>query len=160
MRIGWAHVLLWWERMFGSTDDKENNYKNAFTLCFLLLTRTHRCVRVVNGRLIATSLMKPAFNNQAISFFITSFLSWAKRQSHCLTGLAFGFRCILCSINSVGTPDMSAGFHPKMSTPPRTMQSSCWVCPPVGWTSWPRAWPGLGGLSQGLPQLLELYRCH
>jgi hypothetical protein len=26
--------------------------KNAFTLCFFLLTRTHKSVQVVNGRLI------------------------------------------------------------------------------------------------------------
>jgi hypothetical protein len=35
-----------------------------------------------------TSLMKLASNNLAISLFITSFLSWVKRWSHCLTGLA------------------------------------------------------------------------
>jgi hypothetical protein len=32
-----------------------------------------------------------------------------------LTGLAFGSRCSSCSINSLGTPGMSAVFHTKMS---------------------------------------------
>jgi hypothetical protein len=31
-----------------------------------------------------------------------------------LIGLAFRFRCSLCSINSLGTLGMSAGFHAKM----------------------------------------------
>jgi hypothetical protein len=30
-------------------------------------------------------------------------------------GLAFGSRCSSCSINSLGTPSMSVGFHAKMS---------------------------------------------
>jgi hypothetical protein len=50
-----------------------------------------------------------------LTLFITSFLSWAKWQSHCLTGLAFGSRCSSCSINSLGTPGMSGSFHADMS---------------------------------------------
>jgi hypothetical protein len=42
--------------------------------------------------------MKPVSNSLAISFFITSFLSWAKRQSRCLTDLTFGSRCNSCSV--------------------------------------------------------------
>jgi hypothetical protein len=30
-----------------------------------------------------------------------------------MIGLAFGLTCTLCSINSLGTPGMSTGFHAK-----------------------------------------------
>jgi predicted branched-subunit amino acid permease len=62
-----------------------------------------------------TSLMKLVSNNLVIFLFITSFLSWVKWQIHCLMGLAFGSRCSSCSIDSLGTPGMLAGFHAKMS---------------------------------------------
>jgi hypothetical protein len=61
------------------------------------------------------TLKKLAFNYLAIYFFITFFFSWVKQQSHCLTCLASGTRWSSCSINSLRTPRMSAGFHAKMS---------------------------------------------
>jgi hypothetical protein len=73
-----------------------------------------------------TSLIKQASNNLAISPFITSFLSWAKWRSRCLTGLFFRSKCSLCSINSPGTPGMSAGFHVKMALFSwRNLMSAC-----------------------------------
>jgi hypothetical protein len=33
-------------------DGKENNYENAFIVSFLLLTRTHRSVKVANNHVI------------------------------------------------------------------------------------------------------------
>jgi hypothetical protein len=62
-----------------------------------------------------TFLMNLVANNLAISFFITSFLSWVKWWSHFLMGLAFESRCSSCSINSLGTLDMLAHFYVKMS---------------------------------------------
>jgi hypothetical protein len=41
----------------------------------------------------------------------------AERQRHrcCFLGVAFGCTFIACSINSLGTPSISAGFHANMS---------------------------------------------
>jgi hypothetical protein len=33
-------------------DGKENNYENTFIISFLLLTHTHRSIKVANDRLI------------------------------------------------------------------------------------------------------------
>lgn len=51
----------------------------------------------------------------ASSILMASLLSWANRRRHCLFDVAFGFTLSECSINSLGTPGMSAGFHAKMS---------------------------------------------
>jgi hypothetical protein len=66
-----------------------------------------------SGRRI--SLMNPAAIRFAISFLIAAFLSGEKRRSHCFTGLEPSLILILCSANSLGTPDMSAGFQAKIS---------------------------------------------
>jgi hypothetical protein len=135
-----------------------------------------------------TSLIKPKSNNLAISLFSTSFLSWVKWRSHCLMGLAFGSRCSSCSINSLGTPDMSAGFHAKMSlfswrnltskflfgiqtiahvshlgrflSGQRDCLTECvlWLDGCLGSLGLGHGWVWLG-LDQGIVQLLELFGC-
>jgi hypothetical protein len=125
--------------------------------------------------------MKPASNNLATPLFIISFLSWAKWWSHCLTGLAFRSKCNLCSINSLGTPGMSAGLHVKMSLfSYRNLMSANSKLSHLRRFLY-RQWDSLvecvlwldghlgslgvyhdrvrGGLSQGLLQLLELCGC-
>jgi hypothetical protein len=46
---------------------------------------------------------------------MASLLSRAKRHSHCFFGVALGSTFRQCSINSLGTPGISAGFHTNMS---------------------------------------------
>ena len=50
-----------------------------------------------------------------ISFLIAAFLSGENRHSRCFTGLEPSLISILCSANSLGTPDISAGFQAKIS---------------------------------------------
>jgi hypothetical protein len=46
---------------------------------------------------------------------MASRLSSAKQRMCCHFGVALGSTLSECSINSLGTPGMSAGFHAKMS---------------------------------------------
>jgi hypothetical protein len=57
-----------------------------------------------------TSLMKPAASSLASSFLMAYRLSSAKRRRFCHLGVALGSTLRQCSINSLGTPGMSAGF--------------------------------------------------
>ena len=50
-----------------------------------------------------------------ISFLIAAFLSSENRRSRCFTGSEPSLISILCSANSLGTPDMSVGFQAKIS---------------------------------------------
>jgi hypothetical protein len=59
--------------------------------------------------------MKPAASSLASSFLMASRLSSAKRRRCCRLGVALGSMLRQCSISSLGTPGMSAGFHAKMS---------------------------------------------
>ena len=59
--------------------------------------------------------MNPAANSLVIPFLITTFLSGENRHRRCLTGFEPGFKSNLCSANSLGTPDISVGFHAKIS---------------------------------------------
>ena len=61
------------------------------------------------------SLMNPAANSFVISFLIAAFLSGENRHSRCFTGLEPLLISIMCSVNSLGTPVMSAGFQAKIS---------------------------------------------
>jgi hypothetical protein len=51
----------------------------------------------------------------ANSFLMASLLSRAKRHKHCFFGLTLGYTFRQCSINSLGTPGISASFHTNMS---------------------------------------------
>ena len=59
--------------------------------------------------------MNPAAISFVISFLIVAFLLGENYLSHCFTGLEPSLISILCSANSLGTPDMSAGFQAKIS---------------------------------------------
>jgi hypothetical protein len=59
--------------------------------------------------------MKPAVSSFAISFLMASLLSGAKRRSCCFFGVALGSNFRQCSINSLSTLGISAGFHANMS---------------------------------------------
>ena len=59
--------------------------------------------------------MNPAAISFTISFLIAAFLSGENRRSRCFTGLEPSLMSILCSVNSLGTPGMSAGFQAKIS---------------------------------------------
>jgi hypothetical protein len=58
--------------------------------------------------------MKPAVSSLASSYLMSSRLSSAKRRRCCRFGIALGSTLRECSINSLGTPGMSVGFHAKM----------------------------------------------
>jgi hypothetical protein len=62
-----------------------------------------------------TSLMKPAVSNLASSFLMASRQSSVKRRRCCRFRVALGLMLSECSIISLATPGMSAGFHAKMS---------------------------------------------
>jgi hypothetical protein len=62
-----------------------------------------------------TSLINLAVKSQFSSTLIASFLSYANRWSFCLIGFAVGEMCKECSINSLGTLGMCAGFHANTS---------------------------------------------
>jgi hypothetical protein len=55
--------------------------------------------------------MNPADSKRANSARIASLLSGVKRRSFCGIGLACGYNFKLCSASSLGTPDISAGYH-------------------------------------------------
>ena len=57
----------------------------------------------------------PAARSRTISSPTTLLFSSDRRRKGCLTGLASGRTCNLCSAKSVGTPGMSLGDHAKMS---------------------------------------------
>jgi hypothetical protein len=59
--------------------------------------------------------MKPAARSLAISHLIASRLSWANLRRCCFLGTAYACTFRLCSISSLGTPSISAGFHANMS---------------------------------------------
>jgi hypothetical protein len=59
--------------------------------------------------------MNPAANSFANSFLMASHLSGEKRRSRCFFGVAVGSTFKACSINSLGTPGISAGFHTNTS---------------------------------------------
>jgi hypothetical protein len=59
--------------------------------------------------------MKPAANSLASSFLMASLLSGAKCRSRCYFRVASGLTFRQCSINSLGTPGISAGFHTNIS---------------------------------------------
>src|SRR4051812_46748692 len=61
------------------------------------------------------SLMNPAANSLATSCPIDFLFSEEKRLRDSLTGLAFGSTCNFCSAKSLGIPDISEGFHAKIS---------------------------------------------
>jgi hypothetical protein len=60
-------------------------------------------------------LLKPAASSFTNSFLMASLLSEENRRSHCFLGMAFGSTFSQCSINSLGTPGISAGFHANIS---------------------------------------------
>ena len=55
--------------------------------------------------------MNPAATSFANSFLMASRLSVEKLHSRCFFGVALGSTFKACSINSLGTPGISAGFH-------------------------------------------------
>jgi hypothetical protein len=59
--------------------------------------------------------MKLAASSFANSFLMASLLSGVKRHSRCFFGVALGLTFRQCSINSLGTPGISVGFHTNMS---------------------------------------------
>ena len=59
--------------------------------------------------------MNPAASSFASSFLMASRLSRDKRHSCCFFGVTLGSTFSACSINSLGTPGISAGFHVNMS---------------------------------------------
>ena len=59
--------------------------------------------------------MNPTANRLVISFLIVVFLSGENRHRRCLTSFELGFKSNLCSANFLRTPDISAGFHAKIS---------------------------------------------
>ena len=59
--------------------------------------------------------MNPAASSFASSFLMASRLSGKKRHSRCFFGVALGLTFSACSINSLGTPGISAGFHTNTS---------------------------------------------
>jgi hypothetical protein len=59
--------------------------------------------------------MKPAASSFANSFLMASLLLREKRRSCCFLGVAFGTTFRQCSINSLGTPGISAASHANMS---------------------------------------------
>ena len=59
--------------------------------------------------------MNPAAISFVISFLIATFLLGENHHSRCFTGLEPSLISILCSANSLGTLDMSAGFQAKIS---------------------------------------------
>jgi hypothetical protein len=62
-----------------------------------------------------TSLIEPVARSFASSFLMASLLSGAKHHSRCFFGVALGSTFRQCSISSLGTPGISAGFHTNMS---------------------------------------------
>ena len=59
--------------------------------------------------------MNPAASSFANSFLMASRLSGEKHHSRCFFGVALGSTIKACSINSLGTPSISAGFHANTS---------------------------------------------
>jgi hypothetical protein len=59
--------------------------------------------------------MKPVMSSFASFFLIVSLLSRAKRHSRCFFGVVLGSNFRQYSINSLGTPSISAGFHANIS---------------------------------------------
>ena len=60
-------------------------------------------------------MRNPAVSSFAISFLMASRLSGENRRNRCFFGVALGSTFKACSINSLGTPGISAGFHANMS---------------------------------------------
>ena len=60
-------------------------------------------------------MMNPTAKSRATSSPMALRLSSLKQQRNCLTGLNFGSTLRVCSASSLGTLDMSEGFHAKMS---------------------------------------------
>jgi hypothetical protein len=58
---------------------------------------------------------KPVASSFASSFLMASLLTGVKRRSHCFFGVALGSTFRQCSINSLGTPSIYAGFHANIS---------------------------------------------
>ena len=63
--------------------------------------------------------MNTAASSFASSFLMASHLSGEKRRSRCFFGVALGSTFRVCSINSLGTPGISAGFHANVSVGPK-----------------------------------------
>ena len=59
--------------------------------------------------------MNPAASSLASSFLMASLFFADNLRSICFFGVAVGFTFRECSINSFGTPGMSAGFHANTS---------------------------------------------
>ena len=59
--------------------------------------------------------MNPAASSFANSFLMASHLSGEKCRNRCFFGVALGSTFKACSINSLGTPGISTGFHANMS---------------------------------------------
>ena len=59
--------------------------------------------------------MNPAASSFASSFLMASRLSGEKRHRRCFFGVALGSTFRACSINSLGTPGISTGFHANTS---------------------------------------------
>ena len=59
--------------------------------------------------------MNPAVSSFASSFLMASHLSGENRRNRCFFGVALGSTFKACSINSLGTPGISAGFHANTS---------------------------------------------
>ena len=60
-------------------------------------------------------MMNSATSNLASSFFMASLFSAENLRSHCFFGVVVGLTFRECSINSFGTPGISAGFHANTS---------------------------------------------
>jgi len=60
-------------------------------------------------------LMNPATSSFTSSFLMASHLSGENRRNRCFFGVALGSTFKACSINSLGTPGISAGFHANTS---------------------------------------------
>jgi len=60
-------------------------------------------------------LDKPAASSFASSFLMASRLSGENRRNRCFFGVALGSTFKACSINSLGTPGISTGFHANTS---------------------------------------------
>ena len=60
-------------------------------------------------------MMNPAASSFASYFLMASRLSGEKHRNRCFFGVALGSTFKACSINSLGTPGISAGFHANTS---------------------------------------------
>jgi hypothetical protein len=105
-----------------------------------------------------TSLIKSAVSSFASSFLMASLFSGPKRHSCCFFGVALGSTFRQCSINSLGTPGISAGFHalPYLSLKPPPIKEVLDESPSCRWMALMPTSLGLGLTLDWLGLWLEI----